>query len=297
MMNLTSPAVISELMAAHKLHFNKQFGQNFLIDQNILEKIVDAGHITAADTVLEIGPGIGSMTQEMAMRARRVVTVEIDKKLISVLGETLGDFDNIAIVNQDFLKTDVLDLIEGPTSLKVVANLPYYITTPIIMKLLETPWPDGIDLSRMTFLVQKEVGERICAGPGSKSYGALSVIVQYYADPAVMFTVPASVFMPRPKVDSIVISLQKRTQQAFEPCDKNQFFKVVKAAFQTRRKTVINSLSNNTAYPKAVLLDALCEAGIDPRKRAEQLDGEAFCKLANILYQKGANNDIESQIQ
>ena len=231
------------------------------------------------------------------MRARRVVTVEIDKKLISVLGETLGDFDNIAIVNQDFLKTDVLDLIEGPTSLKVVANLPYYITTPIIMKLLETPWPDGIDLSRMTFLVQKEVGERICAGPGSKSYGALSVIVQYYADPAVMFTVPASVFMPRPKVDSIVISLQKRTQQAFEPCDKNQFFKVVKAAFQTRRKTVINSLSNNTAYPKAVLLDALCEAGIDPRKRAEQLDGEAFCKLANILYQKGANNDIESQIK
>lgn len=295
MMNLTSPAVISELMAAHQLHFNKQFGQNFLIDQNILEKIVDAGHIMAADTILEIGPGIGSMTQEMAMRARRVVTVEIDKKLIPVLDETLGDFDNIAIVNQDFLKTDVLNLIEGPTSLKVVANLPYYITTPIIMKLLETPWPDGIDLSRMTFLVQKEVGERICAGPGSKSYGALSVIVQYYADPTVMFTVPASVFMPRPKVDSIVISLQKRIQHAFEPCDKNQFFKVVKAAFQTRRKTVINSLSNNTAYPKTVLLDALSEAGIDPRKRAEQIDGEAFCKLANILYQKGANNDIESR--
>ncbi|WP_295361693.1 16S rRNA (adenine(1518)-N(6)/adenine(1519)-N(6))-dimethyltransferase RsmA [uncultured Pseudoramibacter sp.] len=293
-MNLTSPSVISELMAAHQLHFNKQFGQNFLIDQNILEKIVDAGQITEADTVLEIGPGIGSMTQEMAARAHQVVTVEIDKKLIPVLEETLGEFDNIALVNQDFLKTDVLDLIQAPTPLKVVANLPYYITTPIIMKLLETPWPDGIDLSRMTFLVQKEVGERICAEPGSKSYGAFSVIVQYYADPNVMFTVPASVFMPRPKVDSIVISLQKRTQMAFEPCDKNQFFKVVKAAFQTRRKTLINSLSNNTAYPKDVLLDALNEAGIDPKKRAEQIDGEDFCRLSNILYQKGANNDIES---
>jgi 16S rRNA (adenine1518-N6/adenine1519-N6)-dimethyltransferase len=294
-MNLTSPSVISELMAAHQLHFNKQFGQNFLIDQNILEKIVDAGQITEADTVLEIGPGIGSMTQEMAARAHQVVTVEIDKKLIPVLEETLGEFDNIALVNQDFLKTDVLELIQAPAQLKVVANLPYYITTPIIMKLLETPWPDGIDLSRMTFLVQKEVGERICAEPGNKSYGALSVIVQYYADPNVMFTVPASVFMPRPKVDSIVIGLQKRTQMAFEPCDKNQFFKVVKAAFQTRRKTLINSLSNNTAYPKDVLLDALNEAGIDPKKRAEQIDGEAFCRLSNILYQKGANNDIESR--
>ncbi|MGN0194285.1 MAG: 16S rRNA (adenine(1518)-N(6)/adenine(1519)-N(6))-dimethyltransferase RsmA [Pseudoramibacter sp.] len=290
-MNLTSPALISNLMAEHQLHFNKQFGQNFLIDQNILEKIVRAGQIEAGDTVLEIGPGIGSMTAEMAEIARRVITVEIDKKLIPVLNETLGDCSNVEIVNQDFLKADVLALIGGEkTSLKVLANLPYYITTPIIMKLLETPWPDSVDLTRMTFLVQKEVGERICAEPGSKSYGALSVMVQYYADPAVLFTVPASVFMPKPKVDSVVITLEKRKQQPYTPLDKAQFFKLVKAAFQTRRKTLINSLSNNTAYGKDVLLEAMAEAGIDPKKRAEQIDGEAFCRLANLLHE-GASSE------
>ncbi len=289
-MNLTSPAFISNLMTEHQLHFNKQFGQNFLIDQNILEKIVRAGKIGPEDTVLEIGPGIGSMTSEMAETARRVITVEIDKKLIPVLNQTLGDYENVEIVNQDFLKTDVLALIgDEKTPLKVLANLPYYITTPIIMKLLETPWPDSVDLTRMTFLVQKEVGERICAGPGSKSYGALSVMVQYYADPAVMFTVPASVFMPKPKVDSVVISLQKKTEMPYTPLDKNQFFKVVKGAFQTRRKTLINSLSHNMPYGKDVLLDVMEKAGIDPRKRAEQIEGEAFCRLANLLVQSGSS--------
>lgn len=268
-------------MARYGLHFNKRYGQNFLIDENILEKIVDVADIGPADTVLEIGPGIGTLTQELAGRAKRVVTVEIDKKLIPVLKDTLSDRPNVEVINRDFLKLTESELAAcfGSEAVKVVANLPYYVTTPIIMKLLESP----LTLSGMTFLVQKEVGQRICAAPGKKIYGSLSIAAQYFADPVIAFDVPAAVFMPRPKVDSIVITLQKRGMPPYIPKDQTLFFALVRAAFLNRRKTLINSLSTNTSYDKETLLAAMETAGIDPGIRAEKLKGEDFSNLLNAL--------------
>lgn len=285
-MKLTSPTTVEALMQRHELHFNKRFGQNFLIDDHILNKIAAAGDLTPADTVIEIGPGIGTLTRELSARAGRVIAVEIDQKLIPVLDETLADCGNVRIVNADVLKTDlaalVADAAPGTVRLKVVANLPYYITTPIIMQLLETRWSDGAALAQMVFLVQKEVGERVCAAPGGKIYGSLSIACQYYARPEIAFTVPATVFMPRPKVDSIVVAM-KKSAPPYAPADSAQFFRVVKAAFMNRRKTLINSLATNTAYPKDQLLAAMAAADIDPKVRAEKLDGATFCALANAL--------------
>ncbi|WP_329885936.1 16S rRNA (adenine(1518)-N(6)/adenine(1519)-N(6))-dimethyltransferase RsmA [Pseudoramibacter faecis] len=285
-MKLTSPTTVEALMQRHELHFNKRFGQNFLIDDHILDKVATAGDLTSADTVIEVGPGIGTLTRELSARAGQVIAVEIDQKLIPVLGETLADCENVHVMNADVLKTDLATLVAeaapDATSLKVVANLPYYITTPIIMQLLETQWPSGVTLAQMVFLVQKEVGERICADPGGKIYSSLSIACQYYARPEIAFTVPATVFMPRPKVDSIVIAMRKAAPP-YAPTDPAQFFRVVKAAFMNRRKTLINSLTTNTAYAKDQLLAAMAAAGIDPKVRAEKLDGAAFCALANAL--------------
>jgi 16S rRNA (adenine1518-N6/adenine1519-N6)-dimethyltransferase len=283
MNNLTSPAVINGLLQRYDLHFNKRFGQNFLIDPNVVEKIADAGQITRDDVVLEVGPGIGTLTRALAERAGRVVTVEIDRKLIPVLEETLSDCPNVQVVQGDILKTDVAallaeDLQQGRT-LKIAANLPYYVTTPIIMGFLESELP----FSRMTFLVQKEVGERICAGPGTKAYGSLTIAAGYYAQPQILFNVPAAVFMPRPKVDSAVIALTRREMPEVQTDDKGRFFALVKAAFLNRRKTLINGLTANTAYSKEALLTAMEACGIDPGIRGERLTGADFARLSDCL--------------
>ncbi len=270
---LTSPKTIEGLLRRYDLHFNKRYGQNFLIDANVVEKIVAAGQITKEDVVVEVGPGIGTMTQVLASQAHRVYTVEIDKKLIPVLGETLADYPNVTVVEGDILKTDVSalvkeDLLAGK-HLKVVANLPYYVTTPIIMGFLEGDLP----LESMTVMIQKE----------AKAYGSLTIAAQYYADVALAFYVPATVFMPKPKVDSVVITLKKKEGPAQVPRDKALFFKVVRAAFINRRKTLINSLANNTEYGKELWLEAMEKADIEPSIRGERLTGEDYVRLSDCL--------------
>lgn len=289
MEKLTSPTVIRALMARHDLHFNKRYGQNFLIDSNIVYKIVQAGNVTEDDTILEIGPGIGTMTACLCENASQVIAVEIDKKLIPVLEETLNPYDNVTVINDDILNLiklpDFDDILnpgnnsESKQSLKVVANLPYYITTPIIMSLLES----DLEFEQLTFLVQKEVGERICAVPGCKAYGSLTIACAYYAQTEIAFDVPADVFMPKPKVDSVVITLKKRQSPAYMPKDKAAFFRIIKAAFLNRRKTLLNGLNNNTSYSKDEILTALSVADIDPGIRAEQLSGDDFVRLTNAF--------------
>ncbi|SEA64803.1 dimethyladenosine transferase [Eubacterium aggregans] len=286
MEKLTSPRTIEGLLKKYDLHFNKRFGQNFLIDANMVEKIVAAGQLTKEDIVLEVGPGIGTMTQVLAREAGKVYAVEIDKKLIPVLEETLADCPNVSVICGDILKTDVAALVAQELaqgmSLKIVANLPYYVTTPIIMGFLESDLP----VERMSFLIQKEVGERICAQPGTKAYGSLTIACQYYVKPQVAFYVPAGVFMPRPKVDSVVITLEKRQAPSVNPGDKELFFRIVKAAFLNRRKTLINSLCANTGYDKERLTKALEAANIDPGVRAERLTGEDFARLSDCLQKE-----------
>ncbi|MDO4288672.1 MAG: 16S rRNA (adenine(1518)-N(6)/adenine(1519)-N(6))-dimethyltransferase RsmA [Eubacterium sp.] len=282
MEKLTSPKTIEAILNRYGLHFNKRFGQNFLIDDNIVNKIVEAGQVTKDDVVLEIGPGIGTMTRVLSEHAGKVYTVEIDKKLIPVLRETLADCDNVTVVEGDILKTDVAALLAKDletASLKIVANLPYYVTTPIIMGFLESALP----VERMTFLIQKEVGERLCAEPGTKAYGSLTIAAAFYAEMEISFYVPATVFMPRPRVDSIVVTLTKRDEPPAALVDKALFFKVVRAAFQSRRKTLINSMSSAMDCPKEVLLSAMAQADIDPAIRGEKLTGEDFARLANAL--------------
>lgn len=281
MEKLTSPTTINRLLRRYDLHFNKRFGQNFLIDSNVVQKIVEAGNVTKADTVLEVGPGIGTMTQALCESAGRVITVEIDKKLIPVLNETLAEYDNVTVINDDILnviRNSGFGIQDGGR-MKIVANLPYYITTPIIMSFLES----DMEFDQMTFLVQKEVGERICAEPGCKAYGSLTIACAYYAEAEIAFEVPAGVFMPKPKVDSVVITLKKRQSPAFMPKNKAAFFRIVKAAFLNRRKTLLNGLSNNTPCSKDEILAALSAVGIDPGIRAEKLTGDDFVRLSNVL--------------
>ena len=279
MIKLTSPSEIDSLMRRYDLRFHKRFGQNFLIDDNVLNRIADAAEILPSDAVLEIGPGIGTLTRALAERAKKVTTVEIDTRLIPVLNETLSEYNNIKLINEDFLRCDLSDLgFSSNESIKVAANLPYYVTTPIIMKLLES----DLSAERMTFLVQKEVGERLSARPGTKAYGSLTVAARFYADCEKCFDVPASAFMPKPRVDSTVIALTKRPA-AYTPADKKIFFTIVKAAFSNRRKTLINSLTGNTSYDRDTLLTALSQAGIDPGIRGERLTGEDFAAIADGL--------------
>ena len=279
MIKLTSPSEIDSLMRRYDLRFHKRFGQNFLIDDNVLNRIADAAEILPTDAVLEIGPGIGTLTRALSERAKKVTTVEIDTRLIPVLNETLSEYNNIKLINEDFLRLDLSDLgFSSDDSIKVAANLPYYVTTPIIMKLLES----DLSAERMTFLVQKEVGERLSASPGTKAYGSLTVAARFYADCEKCFDVPASAFMPKPRVDSTVIALTKRPA-AYAPADKKIFFTIVKAAFSNRRKTLINSLTGNTSYDRDTLLAALNKAGIDPGIRGERLTGEDFAAIADGL--------------
>ena len=274
---------LKKLLINTVLLFKKKFGQNFLIDSNILESIVSAADITKDDFVLEIGPGIGTMTQYLCEAARQVVAVEIDKMLIPILKDTLSEYDNVEVINQDVLKLDIKALAQEKNNgkpIKVVANLPYYITTPIIMGLFESKVP----IESITIMVQKEVADRMQTGPGSKDYGALSLAVQYYADAKVQLNVSASCFMPRPNVDSAVIKLTAHEKPVVD-VDETLMFKVIRASFNQRRKTLVNGLKNSSEldYTKEEIVQAIKAIGKEENIRGEKLTLEEFAALSNSL--------------
>ena len=269
-----------------KYHFNfqKKFGQNFLIDPHVLDKIIGAAGITKDDMVLEIGPGIGTMTQYLSCAARRVVAVEIDKNLIPILQDTLQGFDNVEVINEDVLKLDMAKLAQEKNDgkpLKVVANLPYYITTPIIMGLFENQVP----VSSITVMVQKEVADRMQAGPGTKDYGALSLAVQYYASPYIAANVPPNCFMPRPKVGSAVICLTRYQKPPIQVEDEKLMFRIIRASFNQRRKTLANGMKNSPEldYTKEQIEGAILSTGQKVNVRGEALTLEEFAQIANYL--------------
>lgn len=283
-MELTSPRVIKEIAERFGFSFSKGLGQNFLLDSNVLDKIADAADID--DGVLEIGPGFGVLTKRLCETGKKVVSVEIDKRLIPVLDFTLAEFDNIKIIEKDILKTDVKALIDEEFDgkrISVAANLPYYITTPIITKLIEEKLP----IKNIVVMVQKEVAERIAAKPGKKDYGAISVLCQYYTNPRLVTIVPAGSFYPPPKVDSAVLCMEVQDKPNVEVLDEKLFFKVVKAAFSQRRKTLLNCLSSGFSCGKERLTELLDQAGIDPGIRGEKLGLSEFGKIADTLKENG----------
>ena len=282
---LGNPSKTSEVLNKFGISAQKRYGQNFLIDANILEKIVASAGITKEDTVLEIGPGIGTLTQYLAEAAKQVICVEIDKNMIPVLEYTLADFDNVTVINQDILKADIVNILKenGAASAKVVANLPYYITTPIIMELLEKDLP----IESVTVMIQKEVAERMQTGPGSKDYGALSLAVAFYSNAEVKMTVSPNCFIPRPNVDSAVIRLDKLKEPAVKVNNKSEMFRIIKGAFEQRRKTLTNALSHSSAYKtdKKNIENALLDMGKNINIRGEELTLEEFARLSDILTQ------------
>ena len=283
---LGTPTATREIISKYSFAFQKKFGQNFLIDSNILENIVSAAEISKEDFVLEIGPGIGTMTQYLCEAAGRVLAVEIDKVLIPILQDTLSEYANVEIMNQDVLKIDIKSLIEQKNDgkpIKVVANLPYYITTPIIMGLFES----GVPIESITIMVQKEVADRMQTGPGSKDYGALSLAVQYYAEAKVMLTVPPQCFMPRPNVDSAVIKLTRHKMPAVDVRDERFMFQIIRASFNQRRKTLVNGLKNSPGlnFSKEQVVEAITAIGKPENIRGEALTLEEFAALSNQLSQ------------
>lgn len=277
-----------EIIQKYDFVFQKRFGQNFLVDTHVLEKIIQAAGLTKEDLVLEIGPGIGTMTQYLAENAGRVMAVEIDSNLIPILKETLKDYDNVTVINEDILKVDVAALAEqynGGRPIKVVANLPYYITTPIIMGLFESQVP----IDNITVMVQKEVAERMQAGPGTKNYGALSLAVQYYAEPYIVANVPPNCFIPRPSVGSAVIRLTRHGKKPVEVKDEKLMFALIRASFNQRRKTLQNSLNNSSelSFSKEEIGEAIEKMGLSPSVRGEALTLEQFAKLADALGKGG----------
>ena len=284
MANLGNYKNTAEVLQKYQFRMQKKYGQNFLIDTNILHKIVEAAQITKEDCVLEIGPGIGTMTQHLAEAAGRVIAVEIDKELIPILEETLAPYGNITLLHADILKVDLHKLSEEQgidRPFKVVANLPYYITTPIIMELFESHVP----LESITVMVQSEVADRMQVGPGTKDYGALSLAVQYFAKPEVMVRVPASCFMPRPNVDSTVIRLTRHDNPPVEVEDEAYLFAIVRASFNQRRKTLVNGLVNagNLGVSKEQVEDVLGQMGLSKTVRGETFTLERFAELSNRL--------------
>ena len=288
MATLGNPKETIAILNKYGFNFQKKFGQNFLIDTHVLEKIIRAADITKDDCVLEIGPGIGTMTQYLCENAGKVIAVEIDKNLIPILTEdTLAAYDNVKVINSDVLKLDLKKLAEeenGGRPIKVVANLPYYITTPIIMGLFEA----GVPLASITVMVQKEVADRMQAGPGSKDYGALSLAVQYYAEPYIAANVPPNCFMPRPNVGSAVIRLTLHDKSPVEVADEKLLFKLIRASFAQRRKTLVNGLTNSPelSFSKEEVTKALEECGYSPTIRGEALTLHEFAKLANVFAGK-----------
>ncbi|MBQ9928244.1 MAG: 16S rRNA (adenine(1518)-N(6)/adenine(1519)-N(6))-dimethyltransferase RsmA [Lachnospiraceae bacterium] len=284
MPTLGNPTGTIEVLKKYNFNFQKRFGQNFLIDSNILEKIVSAAQVTKEDCVLEIGPGIGTMTQYLAESAREVIAVEIDKSLIPILADTLSPYDNVTVINEDILKVDIRKLVEEKNQgkpIKVVANLPYYITTPIIMGLFESHVP----LKSITIMIQKEVADRMQVGPGTKDYGALSLAVQYYAKPEVVAYVSPDCFIPKPNVGSAVIRLDRYEEPPVQVEDEEFMFKIIRAAFNQRRKTLANGLGNAPDLPitRAQAAEALEELGFSASIRGEALTLEEFALLSNHL--------------
>lgn len=284
---LGNPQNTIEILKKYNFSFQKKFGQNFLIDTHVLDKIIAAAEITKDDFVLEIGPGIGTMTQYLAESAGKVTAVEIDKSLIPVLEDTLKEYQNVTIINEDVLKLDLNDLVlkeNGGKPIKVVANLPYYITTPIIMGLFEKHVP----LESITVMVQKEVADRMQVGPGTKDYGALSLAVQYYAKPYIVANVPPNCFMPRPKVGSAVIRLTVHQEPPVHVEDEKLMFGIIRASFNQRRKTLANGLKNSAELnlSREVIAECIEELGKGPGIRGEALTLEEFAMLSNSIYHK-----------
>lgn len=287
MAELGNPQNTIEVLQKYRFKFQKKFGQNFLIDTHVLDKIIDASGVTEDDFVLEIGPGIGTMTQYLCERAREVVAVEIDKNLIPILSDTLKNYSNVTVINEDILKLDICKLAEEKNQgkpIKVVANLPYYITTPIIMGLFESHVP----IDSITIMVQKEVAERMQEKPGSKEYGALSLAVQYYAKPEIVANVPPNCFMPRPNVGSAVIRLTRHEKPPVEVEDEKLMFRIIRASFNQRRKTLVNGLNNSPEIhlPKEVIQESIVSLGVPENIRGEALSLEQFAELSNEIGQR-----------
>lgn len=269
-----------ELVKKHNFRFSKSLGQNFLVDQSVLNDIVQGAEISEEDHVIEIGPGVGTLTKELLKKAKKVTAIELDSDLIPILTEELGQDEKFTLIHKDALKVDFNELITEDESVKLVANLPYYVTTPIIAILLN----EGYDFKSLTIMIQKEVAERINANPSTKEYGALSLLVQYYCNSEVIRKVAPSSFMPRPKVDSIVIRLDKLPQPKVQVKDEKLFFRVVRESFNMRRKTLSNALKT-LKLPKEILDNAFLNSNIDPRRRGETLSIEEFATLANHIYE------------
>ena len=285
MATLGNPKNTIEVLQKYQFNFQKKFGQNFLIDTRILEEIIAASGVGKDDFVLEIGPGIGTMTQYLCEAAREVVAVEIDNNLIPILKDTLAAYHNVEVLNEDILKVDINKLAQeknGGRPIKVVANLPYYITTPIIMGLFESHVP----IDSITIMVQKEVADRMQVGPGTKDYGALSLAVQYYAKPEIVVNVPPSCFMPQPKVGSAVIRLTRHEKPPVDVKDEKLMFQIIRASFNQRRKTLANGLSNfpQLQLGKHQVTDCITALGVPATIRGEALSLEQFAQLSNIIY-------------
>lgn len=283
-MKLYAPSTIQAIKERHNFQLSKSLGQNFITDKSVIERIVEGSDVGEDDLVIEIGPGIGVLTAEAAESAAKVVAIEIDKKLIPILAETLADYDNIRVINQDILKTDINEIIceereagSFTGGVKIMGNLPYYITTPIIMGILEK----GVEADSITIMMQKEVADRIKAAPGGKIYGAISAAVQYYCEVEQVASVPKEVFVPRPKVDSAVLKLSIRKERPVDLIDEKSFFACIKAGFGQRRKTLLNSLTGVNGLPKEDIKEILEAAGVDPARRAETLDINEFAAIAN----------------
>lgn len=282
---LSSHRKTKEVVDKHGFKFSKSLGQNFLIDDNVIDRILDGARLSKGDKIIEVGPGIGTLTREMGRVADKVVAIEIDKTLIPILKDTLDEFENIEVINQDILKVNVEDLVKeklngGPV--KLVANLPYYITTPIVMKFLE----EDIPVTDIVVMVQKEVADRMNANPGTKDYGALSVAVQYYCDTEIVAKAPRHMFIPQPNVDSTVIGLHVREERKYNVDSEDIFFKTVKAAFGQRRKTLLNALGTLGFLNKDEIREVLSEANIDEKRRGETLTIEEFANLSNCVNKR-----------
>lgn len=285
MSDLTHIKTIREILSRYNFGFSKGLGQNFLINSSVCPKMAELCGAGSHVGVIEIGPGIGVLTKELASRAKKVVAIELDKRLVPVLGETLAEFDNVEIINDDVLKIDLHELIGrefGGMRVALCANLPYYITTPIIMRLLE----EGLPLDSITVMVQKEVAQRLCASPGTRQAGAVTVAVHYFCEPEIAFYVSRGSFLPAPKVDSAVIKLTLRDKPPVEVSDERLFFDIVKAGFSQRRKTLVNSLNGGLALDKRDISDALKGAGISENARIEQLGMSELAALCNNLQEK-----------